>query len=65
MPPAWGEGGTDISGGTVAVVGQAVDVDSDTSGTVALVHDVLVDGGVGTEPKALSIADLILSLGMD
>ena len=30
-----GEGGTDISGGTVAVVGQAVDVDGDTGGTVA------------------------------
>ena len=30
-----GEGGTDISGGAVAVVGQAVDVDGDTGRTVA------------------------------
>ena len=34
LPPAW-RSGTDISGGTVAVVGQAVDVDGDTGGTVA------------------------------
>ena len=61
-----GEGGTDIGGGAVAVVGQAVDVDGDTGGTVALVHDVLVDGGIGTRTKGLidSRLDLVLRHGL-
>ena len=61
-----GEGGTDVGSSAVAVVGQAVDVDGDTGGTVALVHDVLVDGGIGTRTKGLidSGLDLVLRHGL-
>ena len=61
-----GEGGTDIGGSAVAVIGQAVNVDGDAGGTIALVHDVLVDGGIGTRTKSLvdSGLDLVLRHGL-
>ena len=57
------ERGADVGGGTVAVVGQALDVHGDAGGTVALVHDVLVHGGIGTRAKGLIDGRLDLVLG--
>ena len=58
-----GEGGADIGGGAVAVVGQALDVHGNTGRAVALVHDVLVHGGVGAGTEGLVDGGLDLVLG--
>ena len=50
-------------GGAVLVVGQAVDVDRDARGAVALVGDLGVDGGVGTGAKGLVDGGLDLCVG--
>ena len=58
-----GERGADIGGGTIAIIGQALDIHGNARGTVALVHDVLVHGGVGTGTKGLVDSGLDLVLG--
>lgn len=61
-----GEGGAHVGGSAVAIVGQRLAEHGHTRRAVALVDDGLVVGGVlaGTE-GALSMAVLILSLGME
>jgi hypothetical protein len=51
--------------GPVAVVGEALDQESDTARGVALVHDRLVVGAATLEPEPRLTARSMLSLGTD
>lgn len=57
------EGGADVCGGAVLVVGQAVNIDGHARGAVALVGDLLVDGCVRAGAKGLVDGRLDLGVG--
>ena len=57
------EGAAHVGGGTVAIVGQALDVDANAGRTVALVGYLLEVGGIRTGTEGLVDGDLNLVLG--
>ena len=63
VPASVREGGADVCGGAVLVVGQAVNVDGHARGAVALVGDLLVDGCVRAGTKGLVDGRLDLGVG--